>query len=113
MRNFDVTLQEMAEEDEEVKREFQEKFSNINEFIRDMKLGLETVQNINTSMRNASRSDLEKVSSDLREICEEACLILGAKLKMHRIEKEFPEEFPFVKCHRSQIGQVFMNFLSN
>jgi signal transduction histidine kinase len=113
LSEFEATLLEIAEDEKEFQEHFKEKFKEITEFIDDIELGLKTVQNINQSMRNASRSDAEKSSVDMIELCEEAILILGAKLKMHKIERNFSEDFPAISCHRSQIGQVIMNFLGN
>jgi len=49
---------------------------------------------------------------ELREITKESCIILGSKLKPWRIKIDAPESF-IVEAHRSEIGQLLTNLISN
>ncbi len=107
---------------ESLKKRFQELRS-----IQDrIKLGISKVTEIHKSMRNISRTDsIELQEVDLRDVCDEASVILGSKIKSFTLEKiyfgehlklnEKPElaDTPKILCKRSQIGQVLMNLISN
>jgi signal transduction histidine kinase len=71
------------------------------------------VVDINHSMRNAARTDLQlEKNVPLAEVVRESLLILGAKTKEFEIRKELDETVQS-EVKRSQIGQVIMNLVSN
>jgi two-component system, NtrC family, sensor kinase len=84
-----------------------------------MELGTERIREISGSLRNFARSDQKhKAPVDLHRVLDGTLLILGHRLKavgnhpMIRIIKKYGE-VPLVECYAGQMGQVFMNILSN
>ncbi|RCJ19673.1 hypothetical protein A6770_05900 [Nostoc minutum NIES-26] len=84
-----------------------------------MKLGVERIRNISTSLRTFSRADKDyKVLFDIHEVIESTILILKHRLKTNdeRPAIEVVTEYgklPLIECFPGQLNQVFMNLLAN
>ena len=92
---------------------------DIPQIISSMKIGVERIGNISTSLRNFSRSDTSsKVACDINEGIDSTLMILKHRLKANnkrpeiKVLKEYAE-LPLVKCYSGQLNQVFMNIISN
>jgi PAS domain S-box-containing protein len=87
--------------------------------IHSMKLGVERIRNISTSLRIFSRADQDyKVPFNLHEGIDSTLLILKHRLKANEkrpaieVIKNYGN-LPEVKCFPGQLNQVFMNVLAN
>lgn len=84
-----------------------------------MKLGIERIRTISTSLRTFSRADRDyKVPFDIHEGLDSTILILKHRLKANdaRPEIEIIREYgvlPPIMCFPGQLNQVFMNILAN
>jgi two-component system, sensor histidine kinase ChiS len=75
--------------------------------------GAQRLREISSALRNYARADRElMLGVRLDEVLEEALVILSKRLKMHQVDVEIGG-VPELRCHRSHIGQVIVNFLSN
>ncbi|WP_242038151.1 GAF domain-containing protein [Tolypothrix sp. FACHB-123] len=87
--------------------------------IDSMKLGVERIRDISTSLRTFSRADRDyKVPFNLHEGIDSTILILKHRLKpnQHRPAIEVVKDYgdlPLVECFAGQLNQVFMNLLAN
>ncbi|NJR65399.1 MAG: HAMP domain-containing histidine kinase, partial [Leptolyngbyaceae cyanobacterium CRU_2_3] len=84
-----------------------------------MKVAIERIRNISTSLRTFSRSDAEqKIACNIHEGIDSTLLILKYRLKSneYRPDIQVITEYgaiPPVKCFLGQLNQVFMNILAN
>jgi signal transduction histidine kinase len=87
--------------------------------IDSMKLGVDRIRDISTSLRTFSRSDQAyKVSFNVHEGIDSTILILKHRLKANESRAEIKVEpnygdIPTIECFPGQINQVFMNILAN
>jgi predicted ATPase/signal transduction histidine kinase len=87
--------------------------------IESMKLGVERIRNISTSLRTFSRSDKDyKVLFNIHEGIDSTLLILKHRLKANEDRPEINiikhyGSIPQVECFPGQLNQVFMNLLAN
>ncbi|MDY6937968.1 MAG: response regulator [Cyanobacteriota bacterium] len=84
-----------------------------------MKLGVERIRHISTSLRTFSRTDKEhKVPFDLHEGIDSTLLILKHRLQASdrrpaiELLKEY-DRIPEIWCFPGQLNQVFMNLIAN
>ncbi len=93
--------------------------SDLPQLISSMKLGVDRIAHISTSLRTFSRTDKEhKVSFNLHDGIDSTLLILKHRLKANeqRPEIEIIKEYgniPEVQCFPGQLNQVFMNLIAN
>lgn len=87
--------------------------------IDSMKLGVERIRHISTSLRTFSRADKDyKVPFDIHEGIDSTILILKHRLKANddrpaiEIVKDYGN-LPQIECFPGQLNQVFMNILAN
>ncbi|MDZ8185002.1 MAG: AAA family ATPase [Nostoc sp. ChiSLP02] len=87
--------------------------------IESMKLGVNRISEISTSLRTFSRADRDyKVPFNLHEGIDSTILILKHRLKPNqnrpeiKIVKDYGD-LPLVQCFAGQLNQVFMNLLAN
>ncbi|MGB3535251.1 MAG: PAS domain S-box protein [Microcoleaceae cyanobacterium] len=87
--------------------------------ITSMKVGVERIRGISTSMRVFSRSDQEKkVLFDIQAGIESTLMLLKHRLKATSSRPEIHiiqdyEKIPAISCYPGQLNQVFMNILAN
>ncbi|MFN6526665.1 AAA family ATPase [Nostoc sp. ChiSLP03a] len=84
-----------------------------------MKLGVNRIRSISTSLRTFSRADKDyKVPFDIHEGIDSTILILRHRLKANEnrpaidVVKNYGK-LPLVECFAGQLNQVFMNLLAN
>jgi signal transduction histidine kinase len=87
--------------------------------IDSMKLGVQRIRHISTSLRTFSRADQDyKVPFNIHEGIDSTILILKHRLKASdnrpeiEIVKDYPN-LPQIECFPGQLNQVFMNILAN
>ncbi|MEH2049758.1 AAA family ATPase [Nostoc sp.] len=87
--------------------------------IDSMKLGVNRIHEISTSLRTFSRSDKDyKVPFNLHDGIDSTILILKHRLKSHEhhpaieVVRDYGN-LPLVECFAGQLNQVFMNLLAN
>ncbi|MEH1845870.1 MAG: AAA family ATPase [Nostoc sp.] len=84
-----------------------------------MKLGVNRIRSISTSLRTFSRADKDyKVPFDIHEGIDSTILILRHRLKANENRPEIKVvkkygKLPLVECFAGQLNQVFMNLLAN
>ncbi|MGC9503373.1 sensor histidine kinase [Baaleninema sp.] len=83
-----------------------------------MKVSVDRIQEIVTSLRQFSRLDADKTLFDVREGLDSTLVVLKHRLKANdsRPEIQVVREYgdlPLVPCRPGQLNQVFMNLLSN
>ncbi len=87
--------------------------------IGSMKLGVDRIRGISTSLRTFSRADKDyKVYFNIHEGIDSTILILKHRLKAdsNRPEIEVDTDYgtiPIIECFPGQLNQVFMNILAN
>ena len=87
--------------------------------INSLKLGVQRIHHISTSLRNFSRADRDyKVPFNIHEGIDSTILILKHRLKASddRPEIEIVKDYanlPQIECFPGQLNQVFMNILAN
>ncbi|MBE9039776.1 AAA family ATPase [Oscillatoriales cyanobacterium LEGE 11467] len=93
--------------------------SDLPKLIDSMKLGVDRIGHISTSLRTFSRTDKEhKVPFNLHDGIDSTLLILKHRLKANEqrpaieIVKEYGD-IPEVQCFPGQLNQVFMNLIAN
>lgn len=82
--------------------------------VQSIETGTDRLRNLVTSLRTFSRMDEVKRSpTDLHQSLDSTLLILNNRIKEGiRVEKHYGE-LPPVDCYSGQMGQVFMNLISN
>lgn len=121
---IDVYQEKLSSPDAEIERktktidlEFLRR--DLPKLINSMKLGVERIRNISTSLRTFSRADQDyKVPFNIHEGIDSTILILKHRLKVNetRPEIEVAKKYgnlPQVECFPGQLNQVFMNILAN
>ncbi len=93
--------------------------TDLPKLLESMKLGVQRIRDISTSLRTFSRADKDyKVPFNLHEGIDSTLLILKHRLKAsaHRPEIQVCKHYsdlPLVDCFAGQLNQVFMNLLAN
>lgn len=93
--------------------------SDLPKLISSMKVGIERICNISTSLRTFSRADSErKVPFNIHSGIDSTILILKYRLKNNNTRPEIKVvkdygDLPDVECFPGQLNQVFMNLLAN
>jgi PAS domain S-box-containing protein len=84
-----------------------------------MKVAVDRIRNISTSLRTFSRSDHDrKIACNIHEGIDSTLLILKYRLKANehrpaiKIIKEY-SDLPLIQCFPGQLNQVFMNLVAN
>lgn len=87
--------------------------------ISSMRLGVDRIRNISTSLRTFSRADKDyKVLFNIHEGIDSTILILTHRLKANstrpaiKIDTDYGS-IPIIECFPGQLNQVFMNILAN
>lgn len=82
--------------------------------VQSMETGIDRLRNLVTSLRTFSRMDeVKQYPTDLHQSLDSTLLILNNRLKAGiTVRKEYGD-LPEVLCCSGQIGQVFMNIISN
>lgn len=82
--------------------------------VQSMETGTERLRNLVTSLRTFSRMDEAKRSpTDLHQSLDSTLLILNARIKEGILVQKEYGDIPIINCYGGQIGQVFMNIISN
>ncbi|MDJ1184156.1 trifunctional serine/threonine-protein kinase/ATP-binding protein/sensor histidine kinase [Roseofilum casamattae] len=109
--------EELEEEIEAIDLDFLRE--DLPKLIDSMKLGVDRIAHISTSLRTFSRTDKEhKVPFNLHDGIDSTLLILKHRLKANEerpaiaIIKEYGN-IPEVRCFPGQLNQVFMNLIAN
>jgi len=116
-RNYPAPTQDIQNEIEEIDLEYVRE--DLPKLLESMKLGVERICNISTSLRTFSRADKDyKVPFDIHEGLDSTILILKHRLKASetRPEIEIVKEYsnlPLIHCFPGQLNQVFMNVIAN
>ena len=75
--------------------------------------GATRIRDICSALRNFARTDMELTDDvDLADLAGEAMVMLKKRLTRHTV-RVATEGAPRIRCHRSHVGQVIVNFLSN
>ncbi|MBD2039536.1 ATP-binding sensor histidine kinase [Microcoleus sp. FACHB-672] len=108
---------ELADEIEAIDIEYLQE--DLPKLIDSMKLGVERIRNISTSLRTFSRADKDyKVPFNIHEGIDSTILILKHRLKANddrpaiKVVTEYGN-LSAVECFPGQLNQVFMNLLAN
>jgi PAS domain S-box len=84
-----------------------------------MKVAIDRIRNISTSLRNFSRADYDrKVACNIHEGIDSTLLILKYRLKANEQRPEIKiikkyGDLPLIQCFPGQLNQVFMNLVAN
>jgi signal transduction histidine kinase len=113
LRNYLFSLIPEGTEGESFKKSLEDKFKSLYELNSQIQTGVKRVVDINHSMRNAARTDLQlEKNVPLAEVVRESLLILGAKTKEFQMIEDIDSNV-VAEVRRSQFGQVIMNLVSN
>ena len=90
-----------------------EHVDDLRENLGHIRIAGERLENLSRALRTQSRHEEEQTGEvDLHQVIEESLLIVRGKLSRYQVSLT-PHELPTLTCIRSQIGQVFVNLLSN
>ncbi|WP_008317669.1 sensor histidine kinase [Leptolyngbya sp. PCC 6406] len=82
--------------------------------IQSIETGTDRLRNLVTSLRIFSRMDeVQRDLADLHQSLDSTLLILGNRLKEGVVVEKQYGDLPAVDCYSGQMGQVFMNLISN
>lgn len=83
--------------------------------VQSMETGTDRLRNLVTSLRTFSRMDeVKREDADLHQSLDSTLTILGHRLKEGVIvRRQYDNSLPLVNCYSGQMGQVFMNLISN
>ncbi|MDZ8050388.1 MAG: AAA family ATPase [Aulosira sp. ZfuVER01] len=107
----------IAEEAEAIDLEYLRE--DLPKLIDSMKLGIDRIRSISTSLRTFSRADQDyKIPFNIHEGINSTILILKHRLKANELRPAIEVitnygNLPAVECFPGQINQVFMNILAN
>lgn len=89
------------------------------EMLSSMKVGMERIINLSSSLRTFSRTDSSsKVLANIHQGLDSTLMILGHRLRTKDQEQDIKiiknyGNIPLIKCYLGQLNQVFMNILAN
>lgn len=83
--------------------------------LQSMETGTDRLRHLVTSLRTGSRMDeVKRYPTDIHQSLDSTLLILNHRLKAGiTVHKHYAQNLPEIPCYSSQIGQVFMNLISN
>jgi len=89
--------------------------TEVDGFVNESLLGLETINELVLSLKNFSRLDKAAVNDvDIHECINSTLLVAKNKLKdVVLVKKQFSRNMPKIKCSPSQINQVLLNLIVN
>ncbi|MEM9002936.1 MAG: ATP-binding protein [Cyanobacteria bacterium P01_F01_bin.86] len=87
---------------------------DLSKVVQSIEMGTDRLRNLVTSLRTFARVDeVKRYPTDLHKSLDSTLFILNSRLKEGiTIHKEYGD-LPVISCYSGQIGQVFMNILSN
>jgi C4-dicarboxylate-specific signal transduction histidine kinase len=75
--------------------------------------GAARLRDISAALRNYARMDRDLMDGvPIDELVHEALVILAKRLKLHQVDVAI-DVVEGIRCHRSHVGQVIVNFLAN
>ncbi|RZM78588.1 sensor histidine kinase [Leptolyngbya iicbica] len=85
------------------------------QLLQSMKTGTDRLRNLVTSLRTFARMDeLQRDLIDIHQSLDSTLQILNNRLKEGvTVHKQYADSLPEVSCFSGQMGQVFMNIISN
>ncbi len=83
--------------------------------LQSMQAGTERLRNLVTSLRTFSRMDeTQRHMTDVHQSLDSTLQILNNRIKEGVIiHKQYADDLPEISCFSGQVGQVFMNIISN
>lgn len=83
--------------------------------IQSVMKGTDRLRHLVTSLRTFSRMDeVKQHNTDIHESIDSTLIILNSQLKQGiAVHKQYAQDLPAIPCYAGQIGQVFMNIISN
>ena len=113
---FDKEVENPSDKLRKLKQEVDVDFvlKDLSKVVKSIEMGTERLRNLVTSLRTFSRVDeVRRYPTDLHKSLDSTLFILNSRLKEGiTIRKEYGE-LPIISCYSGQIGQVFMNLISN
>ena len=87
---------------------------DLTQVVQSIETGTDRLRNLVTSLRTFSRMDeVKRAPTDLHQSLDSTLLILNTRIKEGiRVQKQYGD-LPLVNCYSGQMGQVFMNLISN
>ena len=117
VRAFDQEVVNPSRELRQLKKKIDLEFvlTDLPNVIQSMETGADRLRNLVTSLRTFSRMDeVKREPLDLHHSLDSTLQILNTRLKEGVVvQKRYAENLPKVSCYGGQIGQVFMNIISN
>ncbi len=117
LNSDDPELHKHVEDLEKLKEEsdYEQAHEVINQMIKNIHVGAKRTTEIVNGLRTFSREEtLEQNEVDIHADIEVALLLLKNRYKNNiEIEKKFAKDLPIVMGYPGQLGQVFLNLISN
>jgi two-component system NtrC family sensor kinase len=87
---------------------------DLTQVMQSIETGTDRLRNLVTSLRTFSRMDeVKRTDTDLHHSLDSTLLILNNRIKEGiQVQKRYGD-LPLVNCYSGQMGQVFMNLISN
>lgn len=113
---LDKEIQEPSKSLKKLKKKIDVEFvlEDLPKILQSIETGTDRLRNLVTGLRNFSRLDeVKRYPTDLHQSVDSTLIILNNRIKEGiTIQKEYGE-LPMIPCYTGQIGQVFMNIISN
>lgn len=105
-------IEEMAKFEEEINLDFI--VNDTDRLLQHTQRGIERIQKIVIGLRTFARQENELTElTDVEEVLESILPIISNELKYKAELKKEYGKLPLIKCHSRELGQVFINLLTN
>ncbi|MEO1095251.1 MAG: ATP-binding protein [Cyanobacteria bacterium J06638_28] len=116
IKAFDTEVQKPSKSLKKLKKKIDVEFvlEDLPKILQSIETGTDRLRNLVTGLRTFSRLDeVKRYPTDLHQSVDGTLVILNNRIKEGiTIQKEYGE-LPIIPCYTGQIGQVFMNIISN
>lgn len=113
LRNVFYSLFDDSPEAQAVLKRLRFKLDEISARLYDQDVATTRLTDISNALRSQARTDLQESNSlNVNDIIQESLIIVSGKTKVFEVNDNLGE-IPLITGHRSQLGQVVTNLLSN
>jgi signal transduction histidine kinase len=117
IRGFEAEVSHPSQQLQQLKEQIDLDFvlEDLPNVLQSMETGTDRLRHLVTSLRTFSRMDeVKRYPTDIHQSLDSTLLILNNRLKEGiTVHKQYAQDLPEIPCYSGQIGQVFMNLISN
>lgn len=117
VRSYEAEVPEPSQKLSKLRKKIDVDFvlKDLPKVLQSMTTGTDRLRKLVTSLRTFSRMDeMKRELTNIHYSLDGTLQILNNRIKLGiRIEKHYGEDVPEIPCYSGQVGQVFMNIISN